>query len=110
MPSAVTPGDKMVHIKASLRKIPDFPKPGIMFVDVTTLLLDPTAFQYVTDLFVARYKDLNVNVVAGGYSLLAVPRRCGVASTAAAAACLPSAPDVLSRGVPVSWCTRFGVM
>jgi hypothetical protein len=38
---------------------------GIMFRDITTLLLDPAAFQDSIDLFVARYKDQNIKVIAG---------------------------------------------
>lgn len=52
-------------IKDSIRGIPDFPKPGILFWDVTTLLLHPQAFQHTIDLFVERYKDQNIDVVAG---------------------------------------------
>ncbi|KAK4478307.1 hypothetical protein RD792_017596 [Penstemon davidsonii] len=60
-----TKDDRISRISSSIRVIPDFPKPGILFHDITTLLLDPTAFQYTIDLFVERYKDKNINVVAG---------------------------------------------
>lgn len=40
---------------------------GIMFQDITTLLLDPAAFKDTIDLFVERYKDKNISVVAGKY-------------------------------------------
>ncbi len=43
----------------------DFPKPGILFWDVTTIMLNPTAFQAVIDLFVERYRGQKVDVVAG---------------------------------------------
>lgn len=43
----------------------DFPKKGILFWDVTTILLNPKAFQATTDLFVERYKDMKIDVVAG---------------------------------------------
>lgn len=36
-----------------------------MFQDITTLLLDPQAFRDTIDLFVERYKDKNISVVAG---------------------------------------------
>jgi hypothetical protein len=52
-------------ISASIRGIPDFPKQGIMFWDVTTLLLDPVAFQHTIDAFTERYRDMKVDVVAG---------------------------------------------
>lgn len=59
-------GDPRIHdIKTKIRVVPDFPKPGIMFQDITTLLLDPKAFKDTIDLFVERYKSKNISVVAG---------------------------------------------
>ncbi|KVH90162.1 Adenine phosphoribosyl transferase [Cynara cardunculus var. scolymus] len=52
-------------IKSALRVIPNFPKPGIMFQDITTLLLDPKAFKDTIDLFVERYKDKDISVIVG---------------------------------------------
>eukprot|EP00199_Chlamydomonas_sp_CCMP681_P003565 CAMPEP_0119103594 /NCGR_PEP_ID=MMETSP1180-20130426/1999_1 /TAXON_ID=3052 ORGANISM="Chlamydomonas cf sp, Strain CCMP681" /NCGR_SAMPLE_ID=MMETSP1180 /ASSEMBLY_ACC=CAM_ASM_000741 /LENGTH=183 /DNA_ID=CAMNT_0007088143 /DNA_START=47 /DNA_END=598 /DNA_ORIENTATION=- len=49
----------------SIRGVPDFPKKGILFWDVTTILLNPVAFQYTIDLMAARYKDMDVDVIAG---------------------------------------------
>lgn len=58
--------DPRIHdIKTKIRVVPDFPKPGIMFQDITTLLLDPKAFKDTIDLFVERYKSKNISVVAG---------------------------------------------
>lgn len=42
-------------IRSRLREVPDFPKPGILFRDITPLLGDPAAFRGVTDLFAERY-------------------------------------------------------
>ncbi|CAM0949224.1 unnamed protein product [Alopecurus aequalis] len=56
---------RVERIASTIRVIPDFPKPGILFQDITTLLLDPQAFQDTTDLFVERYKDKSITVVAG---------------------------------------------
>jgi adenine phosphoribosyltransferase len=56
---------RIARISSAIRAIPDFPKKGIMFRDITTLLLDPAAFQDSIDLFVARYKDQNIKVIAG---------------------------------------------
>ncbi|KAK3429035.1 hypothetical protein EUGRSUZ_E00451 [Eucalyptus grandis] len=56
---------RMYGIKSRIRVVPDFPKPGIMFQDITTLLLDSKAFKDAIDLFVERYKDRNISVVAG---------------------------------------------
>ncbi|MCX6748064.1 MAG: adenine phosphoribosyltransferase, partial [Candidatus Pacearchaeota archaeon] len=52
-------------IKSSIRAIPDFPKQGIMFRDITTLLNNPEAFKKVVEIFVERYKDRQIDVVAG---------------------------------------------
>uniref|UniRef100_A0A2P2JRP4 adenine phosphoribosyltransferase n=1 Tax=Rhizophora mucronata TaxID=61149 RepID=A0A2P2JRP4_RHIMU len=52
-------------IKTKIRVVPNFPKPGIMFQDITTLLLDPKAFKDTIDLFVERYKGEKISVVAG---------------------------------------------
>ncbi|KAG7557556.1 Phosphoribosyltransferase domain [Arabidopsis suecica] len=52
-------------IKTKIRVVPDFPKKGIMFQDITTLLLDPKAFKDTIDLFVEKYRDMNISVVAG---------------------------------------------
>ncbi|KAK9276078.1 hypothetical protein L1049_005609 [Liquidambar formosana] len=52
-------------IKTKIRVVPNFPKPGIMFQDITTLLLDREAFKDTIDLFVERYKGKNISVVAG---------------------------------------------
>ncbi|KAK6939708.1 Phosphoribosyltransferase domain, partial [Dillenia turbinata] len=57
--------DQIQKISSVIRVIPDFPKPGIMFQDISTLLLDPKAFKDSIDLFVERYKDRNISVVAG---------------------------------------------
>ncbi|GFP93726.1 adenine phosphoribosyltransferase 3 [Phtheirospermum japonicum] len=68
-PSDVNDIDNRIsRISSSIRVIPDFPKPGILFQDITTLLLDPKAFKDTIDLFVERYKDKNINVVADMYA------------------------------------------
>ncbi|XP_059461176.1 adenine phosphoribosyltransferase 1-like [Corylus avellana] len=56
---------RVARIASAIRVIPDFPKPGIMFQDITTLLLDTKAFRDTIDLFVERYKDKDISVVAG---------------------------------------------
>lgn len=52
-------------ITSAIRVIPDFPKKGIMFQDITTLLLDVKAFRDTIDLFVERYRGKDISVVAG---------------------------------------------
>ncbi|WZZ22637.1 hypothetical protein YC2023_124024 [Brassica napus] len=56
---------RLEAISAAIRVVPDFPKKGIMFQDITTLLLDHKAFKHTIDIFVDRYKDMHISVVAG---------------------------------------------
>ncbi|KAE9459447.1 hypothetical protein C3L33_08664, partial [Rhododendron williamsianum] len=64
--SALSDDDSRIPaIKSKIRVVPNFPKPGIMFQDITTLLLDPKAFKDTIDLFVERYTGKNISVVAG---------------------------------------------
>ncbi|KAF0888922.1 hypothetical protein E2562_020144 [Oryza meyeriana var. granulata] len=56
---------RVARIASTIRVIPDFPKPGIMFQDITTMLLKPDAFRDTIDLFVERYKDKGITVIAG---------------------------------------------
>ncbi|XP_051119462.1 adenine phosphoribosyltransferase 4-like isoform X2 [Andrographis paniculata] len=51
-------------IQSRIRVVPNFPKPGIRFQDITTLLLDPKAFKDTIDLFIERYQCKNITVVA----------------------------------------------
>ncbi len=55
----------MDEIKAVIREIPDFPKPGILFYDITTVLSDPDAFGKVIDEMAARHGDRDVQCVVG---------------------------------------------
>jgi len=52
-----------MDLKSKIRTIPDWPKKGIMFRDITTLLQDEEAFKYVIDKFYERYKDKNIDVI-----------------------------------------------
>jgi adenine phosphoribosyltransferase len=64
--SATKNGDSRVqYISDSIRAIPDFPHKGIMFRDVTTLLLDHKAFKDTIDIFVERYGGQKVDVIVG---------------------------------------------
>ncbi len=54
----------MEHIKSKIRTIPNFPKKGVMFRDITTLLQDPQGLKDVVTEFIKRYKDKKVDVVA----------------------------------------------
>jgi adenine phosphoribosyltransferase len=54
-----------MDLKAYIRDIPDFPEPGILFRDITTLLREPKAFQHVLECLVEEYKDQQIDYVAG---------------------------------------------
>lgn len=55
----------METLKQAIRDVPDFPKPGIIFKDITTLLRDPAHFRQALDLMEARWKDERIDLVAG---------------------------------------------
>ncbi|MFA6237585.1 MAG: adenine phosphoribosyltransferase [Bacteriovorax sp.] len=55
----------MVDIAALIRTIPNYPKEGIMFRDITTLLRDPAGFKATIDLLVKKYKNADIDYVAG---------------------------------------------
>ncbi|WP_277979200.1 adenine phosphoribosyltransferase [Sphingomonas phyllosphaerae] len=71
-------------LRALIRTIPDFPKPGIQFRDITTLLLDPAGVAACVERMVAateRPVDLVAGIEARGFlfaAALAVPLRAGV--------------------------------
>ncbi len=54
-----------MDLKSIIRTIPNWPKQGIMFRDVTTLFKDATAFNYVIETFYERYKKMQIELVAG---------------------------------------------
>ena len=54
-----------MDIKALIRDIPDFPKPGILFRDITTLLRDANGLRYTVDLLAEKCADLSVDFVIG---------------------------------------------
>ena len=64
---------RKIDLKAQIRNIPDFPKPGILFRDITTLLKDKKAFKLAVDTLAKKYKnkkiDLVVAVEARGFIL-----------------------------------------
>lgn len=52
-------------LKDKIRTVPNWPKPGIMFRDITTLLKDPTGFKEMIDLLVERYIKIPIEAVVG---------------------------------------------
>jgi len=53
------------ELKEKIREIPDYPKPGILFYDVTTLLKDPEGLQTAIDILVDRYAGKGISKVLG---------------------------------------------
>ena len=54
-----------MDLKRMIREVPDFPKPGILFYDITTLLKDPAGLRAVIDGLKDHYRDTRVDVVLG---------------------------------------------
>ncbi|MCC7154644.1 MAG: adenine phosphoribosyltransferase [Bryobacterales bacterium] len=55
----------MPDLKSLIRQIPDFPKPGILFYDITTLMQDASGWRSVIDQVTAHYKSAPIDVVLG---------------------------------------------
>jgi adenine phosphoribosyltransferase len=55
----------MDELKKLIREIPDYPKPGILFYDLTTLLKDPKGFHSLVDKLCEHYNGRKVDLVAG---------------------------------------------
>ncbi len=55
----------MDHLKALIREVPDFPKPGINFYDITTLLKHPEGLRNTVDALAAEYEGTKVDTVIG---------------------------------------------
>ena len=54
-----------ISIKELIRTIPDYPKPGILFRDITTLFEDPVGFRMTIDEMLKLLKGLKISKVAG---------------------------------------------
>ena len=52
-------------LRERIREIPDFPKPGILFYDITTLLKDPVAYKESIDLMLEPYRGEKIDLVVG---------------------------------------------
>lgn len=54
----------MLNLKDYIRNIPDFPKPGIIFRDITTALKKPEVFRQIIDEIYFNFKDENIDYIA----------------------------------------------
>jgi adenine phosphoribosyltransferase len=69
-------GACMIDLKHYIRDIPDFPKAGVLFKDITPLLATPAAFVHAIDLMAKRYQDQHIDAIAAAEArgfLLAAP-------------------------------------
>jgi adenine phosphoribosyltransferase len=55
----------MYNLKEKIRHVPDFPKAGILFYDITTLLQDPVGFRSAIDSLALPFKDQGIEIVVG---------------------------------------------
>ena len=53
-----------MDLRAFIRDVPDFPKPGVLFKDITPLLMDPSAFAYSVAKMSAHYAKSSVDAIA----------------------------------------------
>jgi len=58
-------GDTAMTIKSRIRTIPNYPKKGVMFRDITTLLADPVGFRLTIEHLVEPYRGMRIDKVAG---------------------------------------------
>ena len=64
MPESIKPSE-IEDLKKLIRTVPDFPKPGILFYDITTLLKDKTGFAKMIDAFAAHFIEQKIDLVLG---------------------------------------------
>lgn len=62
---SLTPDERLVRIASLIREVPDFPKPGILFRDVTTVLRDPVAWRATVDQMCDAVDAWSFDVVVG---------------------------------------------
>lgn len=58
----------MLDLKEYIREFPDFPKPGIMFKDITPILKSPEAMQHIEERFYDYYKNHEIDLIGGAES------------------------------------------
>lgn len=57
--------DPALYVRNAIRSVPDWPKPGVIFRDITPVLQDPQSFRVLVDMFVYRYMRQRLDLVAG---------------------------------------------
>lgn len=61
----MVPEDMINHLKGKIRDVPDFPKPGVVFKDITPLLADARSFRAALDMLGDRYREQGIEIVVG---------------------------------------------
>jgi len=64
-PPQVVKQVKKIDLREKIRTVPNWPKEGIMFRDITTLIKDPEGYNHMINQLVERYKNMKIDVVAG---------------------------------------------
>jgi len=57
--------EKLALIKRSIKSIPDYPKPGILFRDITSLMEDPAAYSATMQVLIEKYQNKGITKVIG---------------------------------------------
>ena len=57
--------NELDYVRKTVRQVPDFPKPGILFLDITTATKDAKAMNLMIDFLYEKFKDEKINYVAG---------------------------------------------
>ncbi len=65
LPNRMTSKSPDIDLRLIVRDIPDFPKKGIIFKDITPILKDPKAFRYAIDAMVDMLKDKKIDYIVG---------------------------------------------
>ena len=63
--STLDPLNYADYIRSRIRTVPDWPQAGVQFRDITPLLQDPKTFRVLVDVFVHRYMDQRIDLIAG---------------------------------------------
>jgi adenine phosphoribosyltransferase len=96
-------------LKAVIRTIPDYPKPGIMFRDITTLLGSPRAFRRAIDELVQPWAGMKIDKVAG------IEARCFIIGGAVAHQCSAGFVPIRKKGklphttVRIAYSLEYGI-
>ncbi|MEI6388913.1 MAG: adenine phosphoribosyltransferase [Spirochaetota bacterium] len=64
MPSAESPVSHGFNLDDAIRKVPDFPKPGILFYDITSVIANPDAFRFCIESMAKLYRSEHLDAVA----------------------------------------------